>query len=51
LFAALFAFVSYPSTVCLAAEAPRMEKGYGKVYALKGGWDEWSKSGYPTEPK
>jgi len=28
-----------------------MEKGYGKVYALKGGWDEWSKSGFPTEPK
>jgi len=28
-----------------------MERGYGKVYALKGGWDEWSKSGYPTEPK
>jgi len=28
-----------------------MEKGYGKVYALKGGWNEWSKSGYPTEPK
>jgi len=28
-----------------------MEKGYGKVYALKGGWQEWSKSGYPTEPK
>jgi len=28
-----------------------MEKGYGKAYALKGGWDEWRKSGYPTEPK
>jgi len=26
LFVALFAFVSYPSTVSLAAEAPRMEK-------------------------
>ena len=26
LFVALFAFISYPSTVCLAAEAPRMDK-------------------------
>ena len=26
LFLALFAFISYPGTVCLAAEAPRMEK-------------------------
>ena len=26
LFVALFAFVGYPSTECLAAEAPRMEK-------------------------
>ena len=26
LFVALFAFIGYPSTVCLAAEAPRMEK-------------------------
>jgi 3-mercaptopyruvate sulfurtransferase SseA len=28
-----------------------MEKGYPKVFALKGGWDEWEKSEYPTEPK
>ena len=26
LFVTLFAFISYPSAVCLAAEAPRMEK-------------------------
>jgi len=28
-----------------------MEKGYRKVYALKGGWDEWLKAGFPTEKK
>jgi 3-mercaptopyruvate sulfurtransferase SseA len=28
-----------------------ISKGYPKVYALKGGWDEWKKSGYPIEPK
>jgi rhodanese-related sulfurtransferase len=28
-----------------------MEKGYTKVYALKGGWDEWLKAGFPTEKK
>jgi rhodanese-related sulfurtransferase len=28
-----------------------MEKGYIKVYALKGGWDEWLKAGFPTEKK
>jgi rhodanese-related sulfurtransferase len=28
-----------------------MEKGYTKVYALKGGWEEWNKAGYPTEKK
>jgi 3-mercaptopyruvate sulfurtransferase SseA len=26
-------------------------KGYQKVYALKGGWKEWEKAGYPTQPK
>jgi rhodanese-related sulfurtransferase len=25
--------------------------GYTKVYALKGGWEEWLKAGYPTEKK
>lgn len=25
--------------------------GYPKVYALKGGWKEWSKAGYPVEKK
>jgi 3-mercaptopyruvate sulfurtransferase SseA len=25
--------------------------GYGKIYALKGGWKEWERSGYPTEKK
>jgi 3-mercaptopyruvate sulfurtransferase SseA len=28
-----------------------MDMGYKKVYALKGGWREWKKAGYPTEPK
>jgi rhodanese-related sulfurtransferase len=28
-----------------------MEKGYTKVYALKGGWDEWVKAKFPTEKK
>jgi 3-mercaptopyruvate sulfurtransferase SseA len=25
--------------------------GYQKVYALKGGWDEWVAAKYPTDPK
>jgi len=25
--------------------------GYTKVYALKGGWDEWLKTKSPVEPK
>jgi rhodanese-related sulfurtransferase len=25
--------------------------GYTKVYALKGGWREWSEANYPTEKK
>jgi len=28
-----------------------MENGFTKVYALKGGWPEWEKAGYPAEPK
>jgi 3-mercaptopyruvate sulfurtransferase SseA len=28
-----------------------IEKGYAHIFALKGGWDEWKKSGYPTESK
>ncbi len=27
-----------------------MQMGFRKVYALKGGWREWAKAGYPTEP-
>jgi len=26
-------------------------KGYTKVYALKGGWNEWVKADFPTENK
>jgi rhodanese-related sulfurtransferase len=28
-----------------------MKNGYPKAYALKGGWEEWQKAGYPTENK
>jgi len=28
-----------------------IEKGFGKVYALKGGWREWFRSKYPYEEK
>jgi rhodanese-related sulfurtransferase len=24
--------------------------GFKKVYALKGGWNEWVEAGFPTEP-
>jgi len=27
------------------------ELGYPKVFALKGGWNEWKKRGYPIEAK
>jgi len=25
--------------------------GFTKVYALKGGWNEWEKKNYPTDKK
>jgi rhodanese-related sulfurtransferase len=28
-----------------------VEKGYTKVYVLKGGWEEWVKANYPTQKK
>jgi 3-mercaptopyruvate sulfurtransferase SseA len=28
-----------------------LNRGYPKVYALKGGWKEWFKAGYPVEKK
>jgi 3-mercaptopyruvate sulfurtransferase SseA len=28
-----------------------IDKGYTKVYALKGGWNEWVKSKYPLEQR
>ena len=28
-----------------------IEKGYTRVFALKGGWNDWQDAGYPTEPK
>jgi 3-mercaptopyruvate sulfurtransferase SseA len=27
------------------------EKGFVKVFALKGGWKAWEKAGYPIEKK
>jgi rhodanese-related sulfurtransferase len=33
----------------MAQELTKM--GFTKVYALKGGWKEWSESNYPTEKK
>jgi rhodanese-related sulfurtransferase len=27
------------------------ERGYTNVFVLKGGWNDWVKAGYPTEPK
>jgi rhodanese-related sulfurtransferase len=26
------------------------KRGFTEVYALKGGWDEWTEAGYPKEP-
>jgi len=28
-----------------------IEMGFTKVFALKGGWNEWIKANYPTEKK
>jgi rhodanese-related sulfurtransferase len=28
-----------------------IDMGFTKVYALKGGWNEWLKANYPTEKK
>ncbi|MBF0458794.1 MAG: hypothetical protein HQK99_12970 [Nitrospirae bacterium] len=28
-----------------------LQAGFTKVYALKGGWNEWEKAKYPVEPK
>jgi 3-mercaptopyruvate sulfurtransferase SseA len=28
-----------------------ISKGYKKVFALKGGWEDWESSKYPVEPK
>jgi rhodanese-related sulfurtransferase len=28
-----------------------MDLGFREVYALKGGWNEWTGAGLPTEPK
>jgi 3-mercaptopyruvate sulfurtransferase SseA len=28
-----------------------LDMGFPQVWALKGGWAEWEKAGYPTEPK
>ncbi|MFW6122822.1 MAG: rhodanese-like domain-containing protein [Thermodesulfobacteriota bacterium] len=28
-----------------------MDMGFPQVVVIKGGWEEWEKAGYPTEPK
>jgi 3-mercaptopyruvate sulfurtransferase SseA len=28
-----------------------LDLGFKQVWALKGGWPEWEKAGYPSEPK
>jgi len=28
-----------------------MDKGYTKIYTLKGGWKEWEKAKFPMEKK
>lgn len=28
-----------------------MEMGYSRVYALKGGWNEWEAAGFPMQKK
>jgi rhodanese-related sulfurtransferase len=28
-----------------------LNRGYAKVYALKGGWNDWSMANYPVEKK
>jgi 3-mercaptopyruvate sulfurtransferase SseA len=28
-----------------------LKMGFPQVWALKGGWNEWEKAGYPTEAK
>jgi rhodanese-related sulfurtransferase len=28
-----------------------LDNGFTKVYALKGGWNEWVRANFPTEPK
>jgi 3-mercaptopyruvate sulfurtransferase SseA len=35
----------------LCGERELTAAGYRKVFALKGGWEEWVASGYPVEEK
>jgi rhodanese-related sulfurtransferase len=28
-----------------------IKMGYRRVFALKGGWDEWEAAGFPLQPK
>ena len=45
-------YCSLPNEQTSAAVAQCMkEKGFTKVYVLKGGWEEWFKANYPTEKK
>ena len=43
-------YCAWPSEATSARVAQKfMEKGYTKVYALKGGWNEWMKANFPVE--
>jgi len=45
-------YCSLPNEGTSAAVAQCMkEKGFTKVYVLKGGWEEWLKANYPIEKK
>ena len=45
-------YCDLPNERTSAANAQDLrEKGYTKVYVLKGGWEEWLKANYPTEKK
>jgi rhodanese-related sulfurtransferase len=45
-------YCAWPNEGTSARVAQQLIKmGYSKVYALKGGWVEWSKNNYPVEKK
>ena len=48
----LVLYWAWPNEETSAGLAQKLlNKGYSKVYALGGGWDEWNKADYPVEEK